>query len=89
MLKTTFGRGSVQLIVPGWQHFAWVDIDEVAYDIDGRVDYMELGIPDSFLEEYFPDYLENFKHRSEKGCIVDDHLIDRIRLSYWEHKKRM
>lgn len=79
ILKSTFQRGTINIILPDANHSVWTDDDGLSYDISGVVDNTSILVPTDFLEDSFPEFLNNFRHTGMfKNCKITEELINTI-----------
>ena len=79
ILKTAFNRGEICWTAP-FGHFVWVDVDGIAYDIEGMYDMCSHEayylIPEKYIEEFVGDFLHNGMKSKEASA---DDLIKAVK----------
>ena len=79
-LKSTFQRGTINVILPDANHVVWTDDDGLSYDINGVVNNTSILMPTKFLENFFPEFSQTiFRHTIMfKSCKITEELINAI-----------
>ena len=89
ILKSTFQRGTINVMFPDANHIVWTDNDGLSYDINGVVNNTLILVPTNFLENSFPEFLNNFRHAiSFKHCKITKELITTIIEKYKKEKNK-